>query len=299
MKPLRLPPLRLRRNLTPPSRTPWGGHRIAELKGVRVEGVVGESWEYSMEPDFPSVVEGGGPLGELVADEGLLVKLLDSQQRLSLQIHPPHGHPDLADGECGKHEAWVVLASKPGAGLYVGLQPGVNEADMRAAVAAGAVEPLLNFVEVEPGDVLEVGPGTPHAVGEGLLLLEPQRLQPGHRGVTWRYWDWNRRFEGGPRTLHLEQALSVTNWGEPPPVPVRFGPPSVEGPAVRVRLVEGPVRVDRLAGSGSVDVGPGSLTVLAGSVSLDGVRAVAGETLAVRQYGAATLVRAHAVSCGA
>jgi mannose-6-phosphate isomerase len=168
---------------------------------------------------------------------------------------------------------------------------------MRAAVAAGAVEPLLNFIEVEPGDVLEVGPGTPHAVGEGLLLLEPQRLLPGHRGVTWRYWDWNRRFEGVVRDLHLEHALSVTHWGAAPPVPARFGAPSVAGPALSLRLVQGPVLVDRLTGSGPVNVRAGSLTVLEGSLSLGGVSAVAGETLAVRRPGTANLERAHAVSC--
>ena len=133
-------PLRLRAdNLTGPARTPWGGRRIIDgLKrglGLRVEGPVGESWELSVEPDFPSglamPVGGAQPAGQTLTlshlieqapegflgsdraaewgSTGLLVKLLDAASRLSLQIHPSGDDPSLGPGESGKQEVWVIL----------------------------------------------------------------------------------------------------------------------------------------------------------------------------------------------
>src|SRR5687768_366355 len=117
-------------NFCPPSRTPWGGRKIAAgYKGLP-EQVVGESWEISVEPDFPSVVEETGePLAEPMS---LLVKLLDTADVLSVQIHPSDDYPGLAPGESGKPESWYVVESAEGA-LHVGLREGVTEDEMRRA----------------------------------------------------------------------------------------------------------------------------------------------------------------------
>lgn len=295
---LDLAPLLLRPdNVTPPHRTPWGGTRIhAHYKRGLLpnDGLaptcIGESWEISVEPDFPARVEGGGTLAERIAaapvamlghrasalgaSTALLVKLLDAALDLSVQIHPADDYPGLAEDESGKPESWYVLEAEAGAGLYLGLRRGVDRERMRAALTRGDdVSRLLYFVPVAPGDFFAIDAGTAHAVGRGVTLVEPQRVLPGKRGVTYRYWDWNRRYdvegrvdpEGTPRPLHVEHALAVTDWGLPREEALlarirrRAGAPDLEGPSERVPLAgpEGPVRsealvVERLAGTGIV-----------------------------------------------
>ena len=322
-------------NFTPPERTPWGGRRILERykDGLRLEarGVVGESWEVSVEPDFPALVDGrasdavaldGEPLSAVIASdpEGwlgaeaplggspLLVKLLDAATPLSVQIHPADDDPSLGPGESGKPESWLVVEADEDAGLYLGLQPGVDEASMRAAIEAGDdVSALLPFVPVAPGDFFLIDAGTPHAIGGGVTLVEPQRVLPGKRGLTYRYWDWNRRYDaegrpddqGLPRTLHVDEALRVTRWALPrgegllPEVRVRCDAPALDGPAT-LRPLCGPegadlssdtLEVGVLAGTGSLVLGasPGfrSLTVIAGALDIDGLRLERGRSAAL------------------
>lgn len=241
-------PLLLRAdNFTPPTRTPWGGQKIlasykAGLGLDASEPVVGESWEVSVEPDFPSRLQSGDStlaetiaaapvawLGEEVAaryggQTPLLVKLLDSADNLSVQVHPADGDPALAADESGKPESWLVLEADPGAGLYLGFAHGVGRQDVEQCIASqGPLDELLNFVEVSPGDVFVIQAGSAHAIGRGVTLVEPQFVAPGRRGITYRYWDWNRRYDdrghldpaGKPRALHLARSLEVTDWEGP------------------------------------------------------------------------------------
>src|SRR5690606_7976392 len=151
----------------------------------------------------------------------LLVKLIDTSEPLSVQIHPSNEYPGLSAGECGKPESWYIVAREPGAGLYLGFQRGTTEHDGRAALSGErSLRELLRFVPVEPGDFFVIDAGTPHAIGEGLTLVEPQHVVPGQRGITYRYWDWDRRYDaagkadpqGSPRPLHVEHALRVTDF---------------------------------------------------------------------------------------
>lgn len=228
-------------NFTPRDRTPWGGTKIAKrYKGLESQ-VVGESWEVSVEPQFPSrAAADGNLLSAWIAEDpafflgaskagtrnalgsALLVKLLDTDDRLSLQIHP-HGHePFLKPDESGKPESWFVIEAEPDAGIYLGLADGVDERMLREAIAhcSSDVEQLLHFERVSAGDFFRIDAGTPHAIGPGLTLVEPQRVEPAKRGVTYRYYDWDRRYDqhgmpsvqGQPRALHLAEAFAVTNW---------------------------------------------------------------------------------------
>ncbi len=277
-------------NFTPTARTPWGGTRIVskykrDVLGSAPPGdvVVGESWELSVEPDFPSRVE---PDGTLLADAlggattSLLVKLLDAAEDLSVQIHPGDEYDGLGPSESGKPESWYVLDANPGAGIYFGLRDGATEERMEHACrGAGGedVRSLLFFVPVAPGDFFVVAAGTPHAVGAGLTLVEPQRVSPGKRGVTYRYWDWGRRYgpggernpAGAPRALHLEEALAVTAWSAPREEALlrgtrhRAGVPDRHAPARREALsgAGGPVsspalEVSRLIGTGTLESRP-------------------------------------------
>lgn len=324
------PPTLLRPdNFTPPSRTPWGGTKIrAGLKrGLATgdEGVVGESWEVSVEPDFPSRCEGDDlPLAELLArDPGswlgrearagrtgtaLLVKLLDAADELSVQIHPSDDFAGLREGESGKPECWYVVDREPGAGVYLGLAEGVTEGQMADALASnGDVSKLLDFVPCEPGDFLLIEAGTAHAIGRGLTLVEPQRVVPGRRGITWRYWDWNRRYTpdgrlsdaGSPRALHVREALAVTRWDAPRGGEflrrARLRAGQTDGAAAaRVEalcgaegapVVSGDLQVARLSGTGTVELPRWDallgVTVLDGSVSVAGVTVPRGRSAVV------------------
>lgn len=298
-------------NFTPPSRTPWGGRRISDWLKADTDlgpgGPVGEAWELSVEPDFPSRLVEGPLLDEVLrsdptllgaeASDGstsLLVKLIDAADDLSVQIHPRDDDSELAADESGKPEAWYIVDSDPGAGLYLGFRDGVSQRDVEATIENGGdVDALMTFVPVSAGDLFLIEPGTPHAIGKGVLLLEPQRVAPGKRGITYRYWDWNRAYDasgnpdpnGSSRTLHLERALAVTRWNGPHGDPLldrishRAGPATIDRAARIESLVsrDGPLRSDvfvvqRLTGSGALDLPPHgrlrALTVLDGRLTL-------------------------------
>jgi hypothetical protein len=317
-------------NFTPPERTPWGGRRIPERYKdglVEVDAPVGESWEISVEPDFPARIDGAAsdqpglegrlldahfhedPVGWLGDDSdlgcALLVKLLDAATPLSVQIHPGDDDPSLGPGQSGKPESWWILDADPGAGLFLGLEDGVDERSMRRAVESGEdVSALLHFVEVAPGDFFLIEAGTPHAIGAGVTLVEPQRVRPGRRGVTYRYWDWNRTYDdqgrpdpqGRPRALHLEEALACTRWdlprGEALLERVRLRAPSAtDSPRLRPLCgPEGPLpstalSVASVEGTGPLILPPSprlrGLTVTSGALRIDGLRVERGRSVAI------------------
>lgn len=291
-------------NLTPPTRTPWGGQVIAtrikrgldlglEHRPATDRDIIGESWEVSTDPVFPSRFADDGrelrqaiaadPLAWLGADTSarhqgqnpLLVKLLDAARPLSVQVHPALGDRGLAGYQSGKPEGWYILATTPGAGLYLGFREGVDRARVRACVHARAsLADLMNFVPVCPGDAFYIRAGVVHAISAGVTLLEPQFVSPGKQGVTYRYWDWNRRYDerghpsehGVARELHLERALAVTDWDAPrgqAAVDLCRAPPAAPSTAPAPGMLER-TRVlawqhfvlERWAGRGALDLPP-------------------------------------------
>ncbi len=238
---LRQPLLLAPDNFTPRSRTPWAGTDIHARykKLVSKEEWIGESWEISCDPAFPSRVAGDSPfsgqtLRQVIADYpdeaispglaknascDILVKLVNAAAPLSLQVHPADDDPMLAPGDCGKPESWLILHAEPGAGIYLGLKRPMTRAALREALGAGKLTgDDLHFVPVHENDYFEVSPGVIHAIGPGITMLEPQRIQPGKSGKTYRVWDWNRKYDasgqedpvaGKPRELHVEQALRL------------------------------------------------------------------------------------------
>lgn len=241
-------------NVTPATRTPWGGRRILDhyKRGLDLPrfdarsaalAVCGESWEVSVEPSFPSrfadddtllcdaiARNPAGWLGEPAVRRGLgqsplLAKLVDASQHLSVQVHPAIDDPALAHDESGKVEVLFVLhASGEHSRIYLGFRDDVSRRDVEDCLRTGGqLDQLMNFVSVRPGDALTIEAGTVHAIGPGITLFEPQYISPGRRGVTYRFWDWNRRYDrhgvlsddGDPRPLHIDRALEVTDWDGP------------------------------------------------------------------------------------
>jgi mannose-6-phosphate isomerase len=303
-------------NFTPPSRTPWGGRRIVTryksgLGLASVHEVVGESWEISVEPSFPSrLAQGDELLGDVIGraprawlgardaaqfgdQTPLLVKLLDAADDLSVQVHPADDDAALGSRESGKPEAWVVLEADAGAGLYLGFRDGVGRAEVEACIAGGgALDQLMNFTPVATGDAFVIEAGTPHAIGRGLTLLEPQRVLPGRHGLTYRFWDWNRRYDaagrldprGSARELHLGRSLAVTRWDGPAGdafvEACRARPQALAGGGLRHdRVVDWRwFSVERFQGSGSLELAGSerllAVVCVAGTLRLEGASGV-------------------------
>lgn len=195
----------------------WGGAAAAAVFGWRApEGRrIGEWWVLSFRRDAPSVVAEapfeGIPLPQLTAahpellgPEGrpdLLVKIIDSEARLSVQAHPDDALAREMGLDSGKTECWVFLSSRPGARIYFGLREGTDpELFFRRArenAPPAVMEAMLNSVPVEEGACAFIRAGTLHAIGEGVLLLEVQQ----NSDTTFRIYDWGR-----PREVHLEAA---------------------------------------------------------------------------------------------
>ncbi len=218
----------------------WGGRRLAEVLGKPLPGSepYGEAWEISDHASHSSRVAQGEFAGQTLRDLmrrwrepllgsaaarysifPLLIKLLDANDWLSVQVHPnDEAVRTLWPGEGGKTEAWFILDARPGSRVYAGLRPGVDESRMREALANGTVADCLHSFEPRAGDCLFLRAGTVHAVGGGVLMAEVQQTSD----ATFRLFDWNRRdAQGHSRTLHIEQALACIDWGQGPIEPIR------------------------------------------------------------------------------
>lgn len=195
---------------------PWGGRRLERTFGRALPGKspVGESWELFDRPAGASRVANGPLAGKTLADlrgkreTPLLFKILDVQDRISVQVHPDV-RAARAHGTDAKTEAWVVLEADPGARIWRGFRKGTTAESFREALAAGNPLDLLRSFEPAPGDVVSIPAGTVHACGGGLLLAEIQQSSE----TTYRLWDWDR--EG--RELQVDLALECANFGDPGP----------------------------------------------------------------------------------
>ena len=206
-----------------------------------------ELWLVSAHPSQPSVVANGPYAGrtlpELAATFGaelmgasvagrggfpLLVKILESRDRLSLQVHPNEETAKLSGGE-PKTEMWYVLGTEPGATLFAGLREGVDRETLIRSLQEGMEEAAVAQYEPRRGEVLFIPGGLVHAVGGGCRLYEVQQTSD----PTWRLHDWNRvdAKTGLPRPIHVREGLAAIDWSLTPPTLLRAGS-SAEGDAL-------------------------------------------------------------------
>jgi mannose-6-phosphate isomerase len=166
--------------------------------------LVGEAWLTGPQCVVETGPFAGRTLASLAKELGgefpLLVKLLFPAEKLSVQVHPDDAQARALGETRGKTECWYVLEAVPGAAVALGLKAGVDAAAVKAAVADGTMEELMEWVPVSVGDMLFVDAGTVHAIGPGVVLLETQQTSD----VTYRLYDYGR-----PRELHLEKGLQV------------------------------------------------------------------------------------------
>ncbi len=232
----------------------WGGHQIQRVLGRAIppamaDQPLGESWEIADLPpgsvkadsagampdgSLSSIIT-GGPLAGLslhqalerhsadILGEGagnyfpLLVKYLDANEDLSVQVHPNEAYAKSHPGAHLKSEAWYILAARPGAKIYKGLRPGTTRRMFADAVHQGNVTGMLNAIPVRAGDGHYLESGTVHALGAGVLAAEVQTPSD----TTFRVFDWNRLGpDGKPRDLHIDAAMQVISFDDAPDQPV-------------------------------------------------------------------------------
>jgi mannose-6-phosphate isomerase len=162
----------------------WGRTSLAPFYGD-VPRPVGEAW-YLSKTELP-----------------LLVKLIFTSERLSVQVHPEDGE----DGPLGKTEMWHILEAEPGATIALGFREAITRERLWEATRSGEVEQLLNWVPVKPGDTYFTPAHTVHAIGAGIVLCEIQQ----NSDVTYRLWDYGR-----PREIHIEKAVPICDLGVHP-----------------------------------------------------------------------------------
>ncbi len=226
------------------SRRPWGGHDLVNKLGkefvecdddgneskIASDELIGESWEIADMGIEDSVIVNGWLAGntiseimetylERVVGENvynyfgrqfpLLIKFLDINDKLSVQVHPDDEVAAERYDSLGKSEMWYVLDAKPDSKVYMGFKREVTAQEFYDRCNDGTVEEILNVIHPKKGDVLFITPGTVHAADGGILIAEIQESSD----MTFRLYDWGREKDPAKaRPIHLEEAIDIIDY---------------------------------------------------------------------------------------
>lgn len=183
---------------------PWAGNFLSDFYKSEMKNI-GEAWLISTLDQSESKINQKDLSAYLGKKLPFLVKIIDAQEGLSIQVHPSDEWARKLENSKGKTECWLIVNSTPGAGVYLGLKEGVSSENFKKAILANqSVEDLMNFYPVKKGEFISVPAGTIHAIGGGVTLLEVQQAS----GITYRLWDWGRP----GRELHIEKGLMVADF---------------------------------------------------------------------------------------
>lgn len=209
----------------------WGGNKLKNLLNKKSESnLLGESWEISGVPNNISKVENGQLKGfslielikeyksELVgnwvfqkfgAEFPLLIKFIDAEADLSVQVHPDDNLAKERHQSFGKTEMWYIMQADKNARINIGFQENIDKAIYLTALQEKNIVDLLNFERVKEGDAFFINTGKVHAIGAGVLLAEIQQTSD----ITYRIYDWDRVDENGEsRELHTALALDAIDF---------------------------------------------------------------------------------------
>ena len=198
----------------------WGGRDLESFRNNLPDGNIGESWDIACHPNGTGVVANGKfkgtTLNELINNYNeeifgkgikkgefpLLVKLINSNENLSVQVHPNDEYAKRVENSFGKTEAWYVVDAKEGAELIVGTN-GCTKEQFEEAIRNNTVEDCLNRIKVKKGDAFLINSGLVHAICSGLVIAEIQQ----NSDITYRVYDYGR-----PREIHVEKSLEVIDF---------------------------------------------------------------------------------------
>lgn len=210
----------------------WGGRKFNSILDMELpdESLYGESWEVSSHKGGLSYIENGEYAGcslvdiinknkeEILGEEivkrfkgefPLLIKYLDINDRLSVQVHPSDDYALRVEGEFGKSECWYVMEASEDATLILGVKDGVTKDIFKKKVESKDFSDLFNTIKVKKGDFINLLPGVVHATLEGsILICEVQQ----NSDTTYRIYDFDRLVDGKLRELHLDKALDVIDF---------------------------------------------------------------------------------------
>ncbi len=210
----------------------WGGERLAKVLNKEVDGALkaGESWEISaVQGDLSLVKEGylagnnieeiievymGDLVGEKVYDKfgvefPLLIKFIDANDWLSIQVHPDDAMAKARHNSYGKTEMWYIVDAEKDAELIAGFNQALDKEKYLQHFGGGTLREVLNFEKVQAGDVFFMPAGRVHATGPGILFAEIQQTSD----VTYRIYDWDRLGDDGkPRELHTDLAIDAIDF---------------------------------------------------------------------------------------
>lgn len=211
----------------------WGGRRLEHFltKPLPSDEPVGEAWILSDRKDHASKVTDGflkgltitelmkkypeeimGKVGNRFDRFPLLLKFLDCNEVLSVQVHPSDDQTDyIPEGDTGKTEAWVVLETSPDSRIYAGLKEGTNKENLLKSIEQKKVAERLHSFVPEPGDAVFIHSGTVHTLG-GAVVFEVQE----NSDVTFRLYDWDRidAKTGKPRELQVDKAIACIDFDQ-------------------------------------------------------------------------------------
>lgn len=207
----------------------WGGTRIRDMlnKSTGHLSRVAESWEMSAHPVGESRVATGRSRGkkfsEFISSEAkeqlgwktqsydhfpLLIKFIDANENLSIQVHPDDEFALSQENDYGKNEMWYIMDAAPNAFIYIGFKRNVTQEEILARIRQKTLEEVLNKIYVKKGQTYFLRAGTVHAIGAGCFVCEIQQSS----NVTYRLYDYGRIDKNNkPRELHVEKALMVAN----------------------------------------------------------------------------------------
>jgi len=209
----------------------WGGDNLGKIFDRELPGDhIGESWELSSHKNGTSVVANGFLAGKTLPDImaeykeqlmgkkfvnphhfPLLIKILDANDNLSIQVHPEDEYAYRVEGEAGKTEAWYVVDAKENAQIVYGLKKDITKEAFIKAVATNTIEDTLKKVPVKAGDMVFVPAGMVHALLDGVMVYEVQQ----NSDTTYRVYDYDRVGDDGKkRELHIKKAIEVINFTE-------------------------------------------------------------------------------------
>ena len=225
----------------------WGGRKLGSLLNKQIGAATdyAESWEIADHASGQSVVSGGTFAGkslreligshcdELLGDQSdmaqfpLLIKFLDANDWLSLQVHPNDAQALTWNPlEKGKTESWIIVAAEPDSLICAGLKHGVTRDVFQQCLHDGSIEKTLHLIPAIPGDCIHVPAQTVHAIGPGVVLAEVQQQS----NLTFRLHDWGRvGADGQPREIHVEESLACIDFERGPVNPVAPVPLDTDG----------------------------------------------------------------------